>query len=266
MRTTDSASSTARHRRGKHALHDGSVVTVVRHSPYVHPDVIHPPNCGRRPQPSLPRYRDLPTRGSRDCARCPAASSYRTRRRQLGSGFVGLVPAVFASAAVAADVSPPSQPLNVSTSVSGSTATLTWDASSDDVGVASYEIHTSMTPGFIPEPATLLDAHSRRRTTTTMCPRGRGTTGSSPKTPPATPAFPLSRCPRRSRSRTTQRLHLSRQVSRRVASGPQLPVVDSVDRRRGRCRLRRPRLDRAGTYALGRKSAGFHRGPWLRRD
>lgn len=58
--------------------------------------------------------------------------------------------------AAAADTSPPSQPTGVNTSVSGSTVTLSWTASSDDVSVIGYEVHTSLASGFTPDANSLL--------------------------------------------------------------------------------------------------------------
>jgi chitodextrinase len=47
---------------------------------------------------------------------------------------------VTSPAKLRADVSPPTTPSNVRASVSGSTVTVTWNASSDDVGVSGYEV------------------------------------------------------------------------------------------------------------------------------
>ncbi len=61
-----------------------------------------------------------------------------------------------ASAEVSAlvlDVSPPTQPQGVSLSTTSTTASLSWTASTDDVGVVGYDIYRSTTNGFTPAPA-----------------------------------------------------------------------------------------------------------------
>ena len=58
--------------------------------------------------------------------------------------------------AVVADEEAPSAPSNVQTSVTGNTVTVTWDASSDNVGVTGYEVHRSDSAGFVPDGSTLL--------------------------------------------------------------------------------------------------------------
>jgi fibronectin type 3 domain-containing protein len=57
-----------------------------------------------------------------------------------------------ASAVVLADTTPPSAPTNLTPSVSGGTVNLSWNASTDDVGVVRYDVYRSTTPGFTPGP------------------------------------------------------------------------------------------------------------------
>jgi fibronectin type 3 domain-containing protein len=52
-----------------------------------------------------------------------------------------------------ADVTPPSAPTNLAAAVSGSTAALTWTASTDNVGVVRYDVYRSTTSGFTPSAA-----------------------------------------------------------------------------------------------------------------
>ncbi len=59
-----------------------------------------------------------------------------------------------AATAVVPDVTPPSAPTAVVANVSGATVTLSWGASSDDVGVLAYDVHRSATAGFAPTDAT----------------------------------------------------------------------------------------------------------------
>lgn len=49
------------------------------------------------------------------------------------------------------DTQPPSTPQNVGTSVSGSTVTVNWAASTDDVGVADYSVYRGASAGFVPD-------------------------------------------------------------------------------------------------------------------
>ncbi len=50
----------------------------------------------------------------------------------------------------------PSVPGQPSATVSGTSVSLSWAPSSDDVGVSGYEVHRSSTSGFVPGPATLV--------------------------------------------------------------------------------------------------------------
>jgi hypothetical protein len=51
------------------------------------------------------------------------------------------------------DTEPPSAPINVSGQGDVGVATLTWTASSDNTGVALYNVHRGTTSGFVPSPA-----------------------------------------------------------------------------------------------------------------
>jgi len=50
----------------------------------------------------------------------------------------------------APDTQAPTTPTNLAANVSGSTVALSWNASTDDVGVAHYDVYRSTTPGFTP--------------------------------------------------------------------------------------------------------------------
>src|SRR5205085_6133580 len=58
-----------------------------------------------------------------------------------------------ATAAIAADTTAPSAPGGLAASVSGTTATLNWSASTDNVGVVRYDVYRSTTSGFAPAAA-----------------------------------------------------------------------------------------------------------------
>ena len=58
-----------------------------------------------------------------------------------------------ASATATADTTPPSAPANLAASVAGGTVNLSWTASTDDVGVARYDVYRDTTPGFTPSTA-----------------------------------------------------------------------------------------------------------------
>jgi fibronectin type 3 domain-containing protein len=58
-----------------------------------------------------------------------------------------------ASATVTTDTTAPSVPTGLGRSVTGSTVNLTWTASTDDVGVASYNVHRGTASGFTPSAA-----------------------------------------------------------------------------------------------------------------
>ena len=58
-----------------------------------------------------------------------------------------------AAATVTSDTTAPTAPANLSAPVTGSTANLTWTASSDNVGVVRYNLHRGSTSGFTPTTA-----------------------------------------------------------------------------------------------------------------
>ena len=55
--------------------------------------------------------------------------------------------------ATIADTTPPSAPSGLAASVAGTTASLTWNAATDNVGVVRYNLHRSTTSGFTPSAA-----------------------------------------------------------------------------------------------------------------
>jgi fibronectin type 3 domain-containing protein len=55
-----------------------------------------------------------------------------------------------ASATVTGDTTPPTAPTGLAASVAGGTVNLTWTASTDNVGVARYNVHRGTTSGFTP--------------------------------------------------------------------------------------------------------------------
>ena len=56
-----------------------------------------------------------------------------------------------ASATATGDVTPPTAPSGLAAPVAGSTVNLSWSASTDNVGVAKYDVYRSTTSGFTPE-------------------------------------------------------------------------------------------------------------------
>ena len=58
-----------------------------------------------------------------------------------------------ASATATADTTPPTAPANLAASVAGGTVNLSWTASTDDVGVARYDVYRDTTAGFTPSTA-----------------------------------------------------------------------------------------------------------------
>jgi fibronectin type 3 domain-containing protein len=68
------------------------------------------------------------------------------------AGNVG-APSNQASASVTSDTTAPSAPSGLSAIASGTTIALSWTASTDDVGVAGYDVHRSTTSGFTPSAA-----------------------------------------------------------------------------------------------------------------
>jgi fibronectin type 3 domain-containing protein len=82
----------------------------------------------------------------------------RVYNRALTSGEIA---ADMAASVVPTDT-PPSAPTVASPTVDGDDVALTWSASTDDIGVASYRVHRATTVGFTPSDANLLT------TTTTL--------------------------------------------------------------------------------------------------
>jgi len=59
-------------------------------------------------------------------------------------------------AADIADTAPPTAPGSLTGTLDGSTASLAWTASTDDVGVTGYDVYQSGDAGFVPSPSTLV--------------------------------------------------------------------------------------------------------------
>ncbi len=95
-----------------------------------------------------------------------AGTSYTDPARPLATAFfykvlardaVGNASAPSSSLGVTVgDSTPPSQPAGLVAPVTGSTVSLSWTASSDDVGVSGYDVHRSQVNGFVPSVSTLL--------------------------------------------------------------------------------------------------------------
>ena len=98
-----------------------------------------PSAANRIAQPTTPGYTDT-----------TAAGTYFYRvTAEDAAGNVG--PASNeASATVTTDTTAPSAPTGLARTVTGSTVNLSWAASSDDVGVARYNVHRGTSPGFTP--------------------------------------------------------------------------------------------------------------------
>ena len=80
-----------------------------------------------------------------------AAGTYSATVTVAAPGAQGTPQTVAVSLAVTTpDNDPPTAPANLSTSVSGSTVALSWDASTDNVGVTTYDVYRSTTPNFVP--------------------------------------------------------------------------------------------------------------------
>ncbi len=60
------------------------------------------------------------------------------------------------------DTKAPTAPTSLTATVAGTTASLTWAASSDNVGVTGYEVHRSSTSGFTPTASTLVGSATTR--------------------------------------------------------------------------------------------------------
>ena len=91
----------------------------------------------------------------------------------------------FGTGAPPADVSAPSAPVNVAAVVSGSDVSVSWDASTDDVGVTGYEIHRDSDAGFTPDGSTEVGTTdgSTLEFEDAAVPFGTWSTRSSPRTP-----------------------------------------------------------------------------------
>ena len=71
-----------------------------------------------------------------------------------------------------ADLAPPTLPTEVSAAAAAGEAALSWQPSSDNVGVTGYEVHRSTTPDFTPTAATRVSTVAGTSTTETDVPYG----------------------------------------------------------------------------------------------
>ena len=74
-------------------------------------------------------------------------------------------PSATVSATVVPDTTPPTTPGQPSVTVTGGTVSLSWAASTDDVGVTGYNVYRSPDAGFVPADANLLKTVSGNSTT-----------------------------------------------------------------------------------------------------
>lgn len=70
------------------------------------------------------------------------------------------------------DQAPPTTPATVSASVTRGDVALTWQASTDDVGVTGYDVHRSATSGFTPSTSTLIASPTGTSFTDSAVPAG----------------------------------------------------------------------------------------------
>ena len=94
------------------------------------------------------------------------------------------------------DTQAPSTPGDLTATGAANSAALSWNASTDNVGVARYDIYRSTTSGFVPAPANKVGQATGTTTSRTRRSLPAPTTTSSrPRTPPATSAAPRPRPP-----------------------------------------------------------------------
>ena len=114
-----------------------------------------------------------PGRATADSGLAIGSYYYKVRQRTGPATSPGASNEVTASVA---DSSPPTAPSGVATAVVGTTVNLCWSASSDNVGVARYNLYRGTSPGFTPsvanriaQPLTTLysDTRACRRAATT---------------------------------------------------------------------------------------------------
>jgi fibronectin type 3 domain-containing protein len=115
-------------------------VAVTRYNVHRGPDATFVPSAANRiAQPTGTGYVDTTV---------PGSYVYKVTAEDA-AGNVG--PASNAApATVTADTTAPSAPTNLVGPVVGATVNLSWTGSTDDVGVARYNVHRSTTPGFTP--------------------------------------------------------------------------------------------------------------------
>jgi fibronectin type 3 domain-containing protein len=92
----------------------------------------------------------------------PAGTSYTDNGLAVGTYYYRLAaedaagnvgPSSDEASATASDGTPPTAPTNLSAGASGTNITLTWNAATDNVGVARYNVHSGATSGFTPTAA-----------------------------------------------------------------------------------------------------------------
>jgi glucose/arabinose dehydrogenase len=105
------------------------------------------------------RVAQVTTTSYSDASR-PAGTYYYTVIARDAAGLASL-PATVASATIAGDLTPPTKPGGVVATGGIARVVLTWNASTDDVGVTGYDVHRSTTSTFTPS-----DANKVRTVTT----------------------------------------------------------------------------------------------------
>ena len=103
------------------------------------------------------------------------------------------------------DTTAPSAPTGLGGTVVGRTVNLTWTGSTDDVGVARYNVHRGTTAGFTPTAGNRIAQPTGTSYADTGLARHLLLQASPPRTPPATSAPPRTSTRRPSRTRLRPR-------------------------------------------------------------
>jgi fibronectin type 3 domain-containing protein len=121
-------------------------VAVVRYNVHRGPDASFVPSAANRiAQPTSTSYVDTTA---------PGTYAYKVTAEDA-AGNVG-APSNAATATVTTDSTAPTAPSGLAGTVVGATVNLTWTGSTDDVGVARYNVHRGTTVGFTPAPGNRL--------------------------------------------------------------------------------------------------------------
>ena len=136
-----------------------------------------------------------PARRSRDSPLSAGTYYYRVTAEDAAGNIS--VASSEASAVVTGDVTPPGSLGTLQAKGSLSSVEPHLGRSSDNVGVVRYNVHRSTVTGFTPERREPDRPADRHVATPTPSRRAPTTTGSPPRTPPATSALPRTRRPRR---------------------------------------------------------------------